>query len=134
MSALQNQKMKKTKILAAIDFGEKYCGIAYSPNQVNVFPVAVVEIDAVESRLSVLIEDKGVTHLVLGLPYSTDGSENKLCAQVRQFARRLKRQFGLPIDFVDERYSSKSAVTDKSNNRLDDRAAAQILEYYLAQY
>jgi len=82
--------------------------------------------------VSLAIAEKGIESLVLGLPLSTNGEENKLCAEVRQFGRRLKRQFGLDIDFVDERFSSKSAVTAKAGERIDDRAAAQILEYYLA--
>ena len=117
-------------IWGAIDYGEKYCGLAYSPNGVNVFPVKIVSPEVLETALQTLIEEKNIEGFVLGLPLSTDGTENRLCAQVKQLARRLKRQFDLPIEFVDERFSSKSVT---GTGRIDDLAAAQILEYYLAQ-
>ena len=117
-------------VWAAIDYGEKRCGIAYSPNGVNIFPVKIVAPEALEIALTQLIEEKEVAGFILGLPLSTDGTENRLCAQVKQLSRRLKRQFDLPIEFVDERYSSKSVT---GTGRIDDLAAAQILEYYLAQ-
>lgn len=120
--------------MVALDYGQKYCGIAYSPNGINVFPVQVVKHNELEAVLGELIQGKEIEKIVLGLPLSTNGQENPLCAEIRQFARRLGRQFGLPIDYVDERFSSKSSVTDKSRHRIDDLAAAQILEYYLAQY
>jgi len=117
-------------IWAAIDYGTKHCGIAYSPNGENVFPVKIVPPEQLESTLQDLIKDKKIQSFVLGLPLSTDGTENPLCEKVRQLSRRLKRQFDLPIEFVDERYSSKSVT---GPGRVDDLAAAQILEYYLAQ-
>ena len=124
----------KLNCLCALDYGTKYCGVAYTPNRENVFPVAVLEHDEIETYLIKLIEEKGIEGFVMGLPLSTNGEENPLCAKVRQFARRIKRQFGLNIAFVDERFSSKSSVTIPTKKRIDDRAAAQILEYYLAQY
>jgi len=124
----------KAKCICALDYGTKYCGVAYSPNGINVFPLQVIPPAEIEPYLSTLIAEKGIERFVIGLPLSTDGSENLLCKKVRQFARRIGRQFDLPIDFVDERFSSKSAVTIPTTERIDDRAAAQILEYYLAQY
>lgn len=117
-------------IWAAIDYGEKHCGIAYSPNGENIFPVDIVPPEALETVLVEVIKAKNITGFVLGLPLSTDGSDNPLCEKVRQLGRRLRRQFDLPVEFVDERYSSKSVV---GTGRIDDLAAGQILEYYLAQ-
>lgn len=117
-------------IWAAIDYGEKHCGIAYSPNGTNVFPLSIVPPEALETALVTIIEDKKITGFVVGLPLSTDGSDNPLCQEVRQLARRLKRQFDRPVEFVDERYSSKAVA---GVGRVDDLAAGQILEYYLAQ-
>jgi len=131
MLIMKNQRMNK--ITAAIDYGTKYCGIAYSPNGVNVLPVEVVEHDNLETVLGDLINEKGINQLVFGLPLSTNGHENELCEKVRQCARRLKRQFDLPIDYIDERFSSKSVVTNDKKQRIDDMAAAQILEYYFCQ-
>jgi len=124
----------KLKCLCALDYGTKYCGVAYTPNGENVFPLAVLNHDEIETYLIAAIAEKNIEGFVIGLPLSTNGQENQLCAKARQFARRIKRQFDLPIDFVDERFSSKSAVTAPTKSRIDDRAAAQILEYYLAQY
>ena len=124
----------KLNCLCALDYGTKYCGVAYTPNGANVFPLAVLKHDELETCLLKIITEKEIEGFVIGLPLSTNGQENELCVKARQLGRRIKRQFDLPIDFVDERFSSKSSVTIPTKERIDDRAAAQILEYYLAQY
>lgn len=47
--------------------------------------------------------------LVVGLPYNADGSESALGTRVRRFARELGERYSLPVELVDERYSSLEA-------------------------
>jgi putative Holliday junction resolvase len=82
---------------------------------------------------------------VVGAPYNVDGSPGVLAPAARRFAAELGRRFGLPVDMVDERYSSLEAaealVTRRaqgerrrriSREHIDSVAAAVILERWLS--
>ena len=47
--------------------------------------------------------------LVVGAPYNADGSEGTLLAGARRFATELESRFALPVQLVDERFSSLEA-------------------------
>jgi putative Holliday junction resolvase len=47
--------------------------------------------------------------LVVGAPYNADGSDGALLAAVRRFAAELERRFALPVQLIDERFSSLEA-------------------------
>jgi len=44
--------------------------------------------------------------LVVGAPYNADGSEGTLLADARRFAAELEHRFALPVQLIDERFSS----------------------------
>ncbi len=46
---------------------------------------------------------------VVGLPYNTDDSEGAMAARARAFAATLASRYHLPVELVDERYSSLEA-------------------------
>ena len=48
--------------------------------------------------------------LVVGLPYNVDDSESASAARARSFAGELAARYGLPVELVDERYSSMEAL------------------------
>jgi putative Holliday junction resolvase len=48
--------------------------------------------------------------LVVGLPYNVDDSESAAAARARLFAGTLAARYALPVELVDERYSSMEAV------------------------
>jgi putative Holliday junction resolvase len=47
--------------------------------------------------------------LVVGLPYNADGSESAMTERTRGFAGELAGRYGLPVESVDERYTSAEA-------------------------
>lgn len=117
----------------ALDYGEKYCGLAIAPDGVTVLPAAVVQTEKIDSALESLIIDYKVEILVLGLPLSSDGSENHICQQIQTFSSQLRNRYKtLQIELVNERYSTQAVIAGE-NSRVDDLAAMQILEFYLAQ-
>jgi putative holliday junction resolvase len=78
--------------------------------------------------------------LVVGAPYNADGSEGPLLAAARRFAAELERRFALPVELVDERFSSLEASESLKQRRasgerrrrvtaadIDSAAAAVIL-------
>jgi putative holliday junction resolvase len=82
--------------------------------------------------------------LVVGAPYNADGSAGALTSAASAFAAELASRFGLPVQRVDERFSSLEAsealrVQRASGARrrrvragdIDSAAAAVILERWL---
>ena len=94
------------------------------------------------ARIVELAGELGVHGFVVGLPLEETGRENEWTAEVRAFGRRLGRRSGLPVHFVDERFSSleaearirsiglrRKAKEDKA--RIDAGAAAIFLQDWL---
>lgn len=47
--------------------------------------------------------------LLVGLPLNMDGSDGEICKRARKFANRLHGRFGLPVEMVDERLTTREA-------------------------
>ena len=66
------------------------------------------------------IRDWQPDRLLVGMPFHADGSDSELTVEVRRFAVDLQR-FGLPVDAVDERYSSVEAEAGLKAARAEGR-------------
>ncbi|HEY2401965.1 MAG TPA: Holliday junction resolvase RuvX [Steroidobacteraceae bacterium] len=79
--------------------------------------------------------------LVVGAPYNADGTPGSMAPAARRFATELEKRFGLPVNMVDERWSSLEANAELKARRasgerrkrirredIDSAAAAVILE------
>ncbi|MBD2097477.1 Holliday junction resolvase RuvX [Trichocoleus sp. FACHB-591] len=96
----------------------------------------------VVDQLKDLIQQRQVQVLVVGLPYSMDGSLGFQAKQVQKFAKRLTAALQLPVEYMDERLTSFQAeqllqaenISPSRNKALIDRkAAALILQQWLDQ-
>ena len=92
------------------------------------------------AQLQVIVEDRQVQILVVGLPYSMNGSIGFQAKEVQKYAQRLSQALELPIEYVDERLTSVQAeemlkagnISPSQNKGLIDRkAAALILQQWL---
>lgn len=127
----QNEsKNFEKKVLLSVDYGEKFCGLAFSPDGICVFPLLVIPNKALFETIIEKIEEKKIQEIIFGLPLSSDNYENKICQQVKKIAQKFKK-LGYKIHFQNERFSSQNTITSKKNSRIDDLAAAKILEYFL---
>lgn len=131
----------------ALDYGLRRIGVAVSdPTGTLASPVTTLQRRTGKrppiSRILDLGNEFGVRGFVVGLPLEETGRENEWTAEVRAFGRRLGRRSGLPVRFVDERYSSleaearirsiglrRKAKEDKA--RIDAGAAAIFLQDWL---
>ena len=52
-----------------------------------------------------------------------------MTARARKFANQLHGRFNLPVELVDERYTS-AVISARRGEVIDDRAAALILQQY----
>jgi putative Holliday junction resolvase len=68
------------------------------------------------------------------MPRHPDGAEHEMSAKARRFGARLHGRFQLPVDWVDERYTS--AVLEGNldmRDNLDAESAVLILEQYFLE-
>jgi putative Holliday junction resolvase len=84
--------------------------------------------------IELLLKEWQPNQLVVGLPCHPDGTEHEMSAKARRFGNQLHGRFGLPVDWVDERYSSAILESDsKMRDNLDAESAALILEQYFLE-
>ncbi len=99
--------------------------------------------ERVLAALRRLVQAEGVQRLVVGLPLRTDGQDSVQTTRVRRFAARL-HDLGLPVEFVDERFTSQAARRAlrgsglprgkrQQKGRVDEASAVLIVETYLAR-
>ncbi|MRV74531.1 Holliday junction resolvase RuvX [Duganella sp. FT92W] len=119
--------------ILGFDFGIKRIGVALGNTLVRqAAPLAVISAQANDVRfaeIAALIEKWGPTRFVVGLPSHPDGTPHEMTARCRKFANQLHGRFNLPVELVDERYSS-AVIQARRGEIIDDRAAAIILQQY----
>lgn len=117
----------------AFDFGVKRIGIAMGNTLIRqAQPVKVISAVDNATRfaaIGALLEEWQPGLLVVGLPLHPDGAEHEMTARCRKFANQLHGRFNLPVELVDERYSS-AVIGGQRGEVIDDRAAAIILQQY----
>jgi putative holliday junction resolvase len=119
--------------ILGFDFGIKRIGVAMGNTLIRqAAPLAVISAQANDVRfaeIAALIEKWGPTRFVVGLPSHPDGTPHDMTARCRKFANQLHGRFNLPVELVDERYSS-AVIQARRGEIIDDRAAAIILQQY----
>ena len=92
------------------------------------------------TQLREIVEQREVQVLVVGLPYSMDGTLGLQARKVQKFAARLAKALQRPVEYVDERLTSfeaeeqlKAEQRSPSRNKslIDRKAAAIILQEWL---
>ncbi|WP_343728684.1 Holliday junction resolvase RuvX [Duganella sp.] len=125
--------MSSIDTIFAFDFGVKRIGVAMGNTMLRqAEPLKVI--NAVDNAtrfadIQKLLDEWKPTRLVVGLPMHPDGNEHEMTARARRFANQLNGRFNLPVELVDERYSS-AVISAKRGEVIDDRAAAIILQQY----
>jgi putative Holliday junction resolvase len=122
----------------AFDFGTRRIGVAIG-NTLTCLgqPIKTIEESSSDAAFKViagLLGEWQPNRLVVGLPCHPDGTEHEMSAKARRFGNQLHGRFQLPVDWVDERYTSAVLEGDPSmRDNLDARSAALILEQYFLQ-
>lgn len=139
--------------ILAFDYGTRKVGVAIG-NTVSgdARPLATIQYVANQTlfdAILALVAEWAPGRLVVGRPLLDDGGPCEMTVPADRFARRLAGRTGLPVDRVDERYSSVAAGSAllEEHERLiprgrrrprrlpeseDATAAAIILRQYLA--
>jgi putative Holliday junction resolvase len=100
--------------ILAVDWGEKRVGLAISdPRGVIASPAGfIVRRPGKRPPISKLIDkarELGASSYVLGLPLDGNGDDTPRATEVRHVAEELKKRTGMPVELVDERYTTAAA-------------------------
>ena len=119
------------RTVLAFDFGLKRIGVAVGePELRTAHPLpAVSRFDDIQS----LVARWAPARFVVGRPLSASGDTHAMTRQAEDFARRLERRFRLPVERVDERFSSveaQSRLRGVKRKDIDSVAAQLLLEQY----
>ncbi len=128
----------------ALDHGAKRIGVALSDElQLIAQPLEFIPAEPVEgflARLNVIIREKEVGLILVGLPRNMDGSLGTAAEKVQEFIAMLQHAVAVPVQTWDERLTSVQANRllirgsvrrDKRKEKVDKMAAAILLQSYL---
>jgi putative Holliday junction resolvase len=120
----------------ALDYGSARCGCAISdPTGVLATPLEPVAQPASSRGLQMLralVASRGVGRVVVGLPLSLSGGDSRQTAETRAFAQKLEQVMPVPVELYDERLTTRLASRLGGSQSEDSRAAAHLLESWLA--
>jgi putative Holliday junction resolvase len=120
----------------ALDYGSARCGCAVS-DPTGVLATPLDPVIAPNSRrgigrLRALVAELEVAQVVVGLPLSLSGGDSAQTRETRAFAHRLERELPVPVELYDERFTTRLAQRAPGRASEDSRAAAHLLESWLA--
>jgi putative Holliday junction resolvase len=96
-----------------IDLGTRRIGLALSdPEAAFAFPLSVLERHGGKrdlEALSALVREREVERIVVGLPLHLDGRNGPEAEAAERFARQLAAATQLPVELVDERWTTVEA-------------------------
>jgi putative Holliday junction resolvase len=122
----------------ALDYGSARCGCAVSdPTGVLATPLEPVLAPGTKrglARLRSLVRELDVERVVVGLPLSLSGGDSAQTAETRAFAAKLEPRVGVPVELYDERFTTKIAQRAGGTASEDSRAAAHLLDDWLAAH
>ena len=122
----------------AFDFGMRRIGVAVGNTLTclgqPIKTIAESSSDAVFKVIEGLLKEWQPNPLVVGLPCHPEGTEHEMSAKARRFGNQLNGRFQLPVEWVDERYTSAVLEGDSNmRDNLDAQSAALILEQYFLE-
>ena len=124
------------KVLA-LDFGAARTGVAVSDATGTIAqPLDVVERAASRdglSRVAEIVREHEVERVVVGLPLTLGGQRGSQALETEKFVRELREALDVPVETYDERFTTTLASKAPGTAPEDARAAAHLLESYLAR-
>lgn len=131
--------------ILGLDLGARRMGLAISDPEASIaFPAGFLPRSGLArdlEALRALVEERAVSRIVVGLPLHLNGRSGQGAQAAREFARALAEATALPVETLDERWTSaeaeralRGAPRAKRQRRkevVDAMAATLILRTYL---
>lgn len=135
------------KKILGIDFGKKRIGLAISDTLKTIaVPLETIHVSGDLKQILVQFEKAiadrihSLEKIIIGLPLHLNGTESEMSALCREFASLVEEKLLLPVELVDERFSSSQADNDlrrigvnrkKRTKYLDCASASLVLQSFL---
>lgn len=125
--------------IIAVDYGQKRVGLAVT-DPLRIIATALSTVSAGESveYIAKYVSQNDVDMIVVGLPLQMNGTASESQRYILPFVARLRKRLpDMPIEYADERYTSKIAQrvmidmgtkkTDRRDKGIIDRISAVII-------
>lgn len=143
-TASEGDKSRPLISALGLDIGRKRIGVA-GCDRTGLIATGLTTIERQSfiqdiEQLQKIVQEREVEVLVVGLPYSMNGSLGFQAKQVQKLAQRLAQSLNLPVEYVDERLTSLQAEQlllaekispSRHKGLIDRKAAAIILQQWL---
>jgi putative Holliday junction resolvase len=120
----------------ALDYGAARTGVAVSDATGTIArPVEVVRKAASPAgleRIRALVAEHDAGLVLVGLPLTLRGEHGAQAEETSAFVRALETALAVPVETYDERFTTSLAAHDGGDQPEDARAAAHLLQSYLA--
>jgi putative Holliday junction resolvase len=130
--------------LMGLDVGTQTIGVAISdPTRMLASPDRTIRRQSVAKDVAAIAEivrARAIEGVIVGLPYELEGGERRSAKLARQIGEAVITETGLPVTYIDERFTSVEAEqrmraagmsSKKRAEIIDQAAAALILQSYL---
>jgi putative Holliday junction resolvase len=124
-----------------VDYGTTRIGVALSDLlHITAQPFRVVEASAFDAQVMSIVAESDVERIVVGLPTHLQGRNDTAARVAVAFTEHLARITGLPVETVDERFTTAAAQSflidsgvrrGKRKEVVDKVAAAVLLQRWL---
>jgi len=118
------------------DYGEKKIGVAYANEDIT-YPLEIIDNNQETfSKIAEMVELYDVDMLIVGVS-RPGNNDTKISEKAKKFGNALASHVNVVVEFSGEEFSSQDAkilaerLNYKSGERIDDVAAAVILQTYL---
>lgn len=122
--------------VVALDYGAVRTGVAVSDATGTIArPLEVVERAATPGgldRIREIVSEEGASRVVVGLPLTLRGEHGAQARETAAFVDALRGVLEVPVETYDERFTTAIAAQGPGSAPEDARAAAHLLESYLA--
>ncbi|GGV07814.1 Holliday junction resolvase RuvX [Lactobacillus acetotolerans] len=134
--------------LVGLDVGSKTVGVAvsdelgYTAQKIETIPIDETKYNFGMRPLKKVVRKYDPEGFVLGLPKNMNGTSGPSVARSKAYGERLKKKFGLPVYYSDERLTTvesnrvlieEAGIHDRKKRKkvVDQMSAVLILQNYL---
>jgi putative Holliday junction resolvase len=130
--SVKNIGPKSDAVVIGIDFGDVKNGLALGHVQTKT-AVGLKSSSTTElhENLTQLVKENNVTSFVVGLPYNLSHGETARTEKTYKLIELLQTWFTIPVEIIDERWTTKEAKKRSPKGDDDQGAAILITQTYL---
>jgi len=109
--------------ILAVDYGQKRIGLAVTDEyQIIATALETVLVKDIHEYITNYVNNNDVERFVVGLPITLDNKASESTVYVKNFVSWLKNKFKLPVERVDERFTSQMAFQTMIDSGINKKA------------